>query len=664
MEPSSEASTYLTQLYLINSISKQKELFKPVTGNRVNFYICGPTVYDVSHLGHARAYMSFDTVRKVMRDYFGYDLHYCMNITDIDDKIIKKANESEGKDFREISRHYEEDFLEDMRVLNVEMPDSMPRVSEYVEEIVAFIQKIVDKGYAYESNGSVYFNVAKYTIEDNEYPKLNAAAKGNIELLKEGEGVLAEENAETEKKNAQDFALWKKSKENEPSWTSPWGEGRPGWHIECSAMSNEIFKTCPIDIHAGGEDLKFPHHDNEIAQSEAYFGCKEWVKYFLHVGHLHIDKQKMSKSLKNFIKIKEFTKKYTAKQLRFLFLLQKWHKIMNFDPETSMQEAIEKERQFAEFFQQAKAIIRNFDIKKNPQKWNSEDFELNERLRETKEKVHHHLCNSIDTQSALMELSALLVETNKYMKNTSAQIKSPLIVSISKYTLRILKCLGIITEDEFKYTSASEEVDVETVIAPYVQVAVDFRDKVKQLAGGDKMLLIKECDYVRDVSLATLGVRLEDTGMTTQSVWMKEDAETLLKSIEDKKLAKERAQKEKEEKKALEEKKKNTPPHEFYPTFESHNYSKFDEKGVPTHDAAGKELSKEIVNGLKKKVIALEKKWLKSQGKGVEGQEEGAKGGKKQKKNKQKAEDAPKDAEAKTQDAEGKPEDVKEEVKE
>lgn len=218
---------------------------------------------------------SFDTVRKVMRDYFGYDLHYCMNITDIDDKIIKKANESEGKDFREISRHYEEDFLEDMRVLNVEMPDSMPRVSEYVEEIVAFIQKIVDKGYAYESNGSVYFNVAKYTIEDNEYPKLNAAAKGNIELLKEGEGVLAEENAETEKKNAQDFALWKKSKENEPSWTSPWGEGRPGWHIECSAMSNEIFKTCPIDIHAGGEDLKFPHHDNEIAQSEAYFGCKE-----------------------------------------------------------------------------------------------------------------------------------------------------------------------------------------------------------------------------------------------------------------------------------------------------------------------------------------------------------------------------------------------------
>lgn len=206
-----------------------------------------------------------------MRDYFRYDLHYCMNITDIDDKIIKKANE-EGKPFEEIARHFEEDFLEDMRILNVEMPDSMPRVSEYVPEIVEFIQKIIEKGYAYESNGSVYFNVGKYTQDGHTYPKLNAAAKGDIELLKEGEGVLAEQ-AETEKKNPQDFALWKKSKENEPFWNSPWGEGRPGWHIECSAMSDAIFKTSPLDIHAGGEDLKFPHHDNEIAQSEAFFDC-------------------------------------------------------------------------------------------------------------------------------------------------------------------------------------------------------------------------------------------------------------------------------------------------------------------------------------------------------------------------------------------------------
>ena len=211
-----------------------------------------------------------DTIRKVMRDYFNYDLHYCMNITDIEDKIIKKSNESEGdKSFQDIARHYEEEFLTDMKTLNVEMPDSMPRVSEYVPEIIDFIQQIIDNGYAYESNGSVYFNVVKYTSDGHTYPKLNVAAQENLqELLNSGEGVLDDEDT-GEKKNPQDFVLWKKSKENEPIWESQWGNGRPGWHIECSAMSYAIFQTFPIDIHAGGEDLKFPHHDNEIAQSEA-----------------------------------------------------------------------------------------------------------------------------------------------------------------------------------------------------------------------------------------------------------------------------------------------------------------------------------------------------------------------------------------------------------
>lgn len=331
----------------------------------------------------------------------------------------------------------------------------------------------------------------------------------------------------------------------------------------------------------------------------------------MHVGHLHIDKQKMSKSLKNFIKIKEFTKTYSPKQLRFLFLLQKWDKIMNFDPATSMTEATAKDKQFKEFFQQAKAIIRNFDIKKNPQKWDETDRELSQKLRETKEKVHHHLCNNVDTPSVIHELSTLVVETNKYMKDVNIQIKSPLVVSISQYILTILKCLGIVEVDEFKYASASEEADAETLVAPFVQAAVDFRDQVKQLAGQDKALLIKECDKLRDEVLAALGVRVEDTGMATPSVWMKEDPETLLKSIADKKAAKEKEKKEKEERKALEEEKKSTPPNEYYPRWEADKYSKFDESGVPTHDVSGKELSQAIVNGLKKKVKALEKKYQK-----------------------------------------------------
>ena len=295
---------------------------------------------------------------------------------------------------------------------------------------------------------------------------------------------------------------------------------------------------------------------------------------------------------------------------------------MNFDPETSMKEAIQKEKQFAEFFQQAKGIIRNFDIKKNPQKWTKEDYELNQKLRETKEKVHHHMCNNIDTPSVVSELSSLLADTNRYMKSTSTQIKSPLIVSVSKYLLKILKCLGVVVEDEFKYTSASEEVDSETLVAPYVQVVVDFRDQVKQLAGKDKVLLIKECDKVRDVSLAKLGIRLEDTGMTTPSNWMKDDPEVLLKSIEDKKIAKEKAAKEKEEKKALEEKKNNTHPKDYFSTFELDQYSQFDENGVPTHNAKGEALSKEKINGLKKKMTSMVKKWDNKQKKSEEKKDE------------------------------------------
>ncbi|CAI2360622.1 unnamed protein product [Moneuplotes crassus] len=612
-----EERKLLNELHFINSLTKEKEKFTPQEGNRVNFYMCGPTVYDHSHLGHARAYMLMDTVRKVMRDYFNYDVHYCMNITDIEDKIIKKSNDPEdGRSFQEIARFYEEDFLNDMATLNVELPDSMPRVSEYVPEIVDFIQKIIDNRYAYESNESVYFNVIKYSEDNHKYPKLNTATQEKLaELLKDGEGVLEQENEKKnkEKINEQDFVLWKKSKENEPFWESQWGKGRPGWHIECSAMSHAIFEKYPIDIHAGGEDLKFPHHDNEIAQSEAHHGCDQWVNYFIHVGHLHIDKQKMSKSLKNFIKIKEFTKKYDAKKIRFLFLLQRWNTIMNFDPEKSMTEALAKEAQFLEFFKQAKAIIRNFDIKKNPQKWDAVDKALNQKLRDTMTQVHHHLCNNIDTPSVILELGNLVGETNKYMKGKDTQIKSPLVVNIAKYILKITKCLGLVDQDPFAYNASSDETGEEAKVDPFVQTIVNFRDEIKQLAfeKDNKKLLIDQCDKVRDVDMANLGIKIEDTGMKTQSNWIKEDPEVLLKSIADKKEAKEKKIREKEEKRLLEEKKKSTPPNEWYSTFESDKYSQFDENGLPTHNEKGEELSKEKKKGLEKQMKAKVKKYQK-----------------------------------------------------
>lgn len=226
---------------MFNSFTNQKDEFVPSDPAQITWYTCGPTVYDESHMGHARCYVSFDIIRRIMTDYFGYNIKLVMNITDIDDKIINKAITQE-KDFLEISRAMEDSFMDDMKRLNVALPDVITRVSEYVPEIVDFIEVIIKNGYAYESNGSVYFDVVKYSNDpDHTYAKLEPTSVDNKELLAEGEGILTSVD-EKEKRNEKDFALWKKSKEGEPKWQSPWGEGRPGWHIECSAMCASILK--------------------------------------------------------------------------------------------------------------------------------------------------------------------------------------------------------------------------------------------------------------------------------------------------------------------------------------------------------------------------------------------------------------------------------------
>ena len=276
-----------------------------------------------------------------------------------------------------------------MGKLNVELPDVITRVSEFVPEIIAFIEQIIKNGYAYESNGSVYFDTKTYSDSpDHTYAKLEPTSVNDAEKLEEGEGVLTSgDDVKKEKKNAFDFALWKKSKEGDPFWESPWGKGRPGWHIECSAMANDIFKEHPIDIHSGGVDLRFPHHDNEVAQSEAYYNCDQWIKYFWHTGHLHIEGKKMSKSLKNFITIKEYLKTYTPRQLRLFILLHRWDAIINYSVEKSLPEAIEKERQFSEFFKSMKAVMRQLDIKSQVQKWNTTDEELSKFYEKQMETV-------------------------------------------------------------------------------------------------------------------------------------------------------------------------------------------------------------------------------------------------------------------------------------
>jgi len=273
VEQSKQNDNTLPKLKVLNSFTGEKDEFIPENEGEILWYTCGPTVYDHSHMGHARTYMSFDIIRRIMADFFGYNIKMVMNITDLDDKIIIKSNE-EGKPFDEISRHFETEFLDDMKNLNVALPDVITRVTEYVPEIVDYIQQIIDNGYAYEANGSVYFDVDAFKANPNHtYAKLAPGSQENPDLRNEGEGKLTDESITQSKRGEKDFALWKKSKPGEPVWPSQWGEGRPGWHIECSAMASAIFGKAPMDIHSGGVDLKFPHHDNEIAQSEAYYNC-------------------------------------------------------------------------------------------------------------------------------------------------------------------------------------------------------------------------------------------------------------------------------------------------------------------------------------------------------------------------------------------------------
>ncbi len=294
-------------ILIYNSLTRKKEEFTPINPPRVNIYTCGVTVYDACHIGHARSLFVFDVIRRYL-EYRGYKVNFARNITDIDDKIINRANELK-KDWQELVKEYIVSYYQDLEALGVKRGDFEPRATENISEMIKYISVLIEKSFAYNSGGDVYFNVRKFP----EYGKLSGQS---IDSMLKGVRIEASEL----KKDPLDFALWKKSKEGEPFWQSPWGRGRPGWHIECSVMSQKFLRTDTLDIHAGGRDLIFPHHENEIAQAEALTG-KPFAKYWIHHGLLTINGQKMSKSLGNFVTIKEFIVKHKdANALKMLFL--------------------------------------------------------------------------------------------------------------------------------------------------------------------------------------------------------------------------------------------------------------------------------------------------------------------------------------------------------
>ena len=601
-------------LLIYNSLTRNKVRFIPVDKERVTWYQCGPTVYAESHVGHARTYVTLDVVRRIMKDYLGYNIILCQNVTDIDDKIIMRSSE-QGIPFLELATKFEAEFFEDMTSLGVQLPDIVTRVSEYIPEIVEYINKLIEKGVAYASSGSVYFNTSAFEAKGQIYGKLVPEQKGNSDLLAEGEGAL---NVNDDKRSASDFVLWKRQKEHtdgiiEPYWESPWGRGRPGWHIECSAMSScalDRFGNGNLDIHAGGVDLKFPHHENEIAQSEGYQGCRQWVNYWLHTGHLNIKGFKMSKSLKNFITIRQALELHTSRQIRFCFLLHKYSSPMDYSDGT-MTQAVNIEKIFSEFFHNVKAVLRRLGIS-GSQYLSPREHALITHLEAAKSNVNEALMDDFDTPRAITSLLELIRECNKYSEADGSLVSTSLLTNVARYVTSILKVFGLVQDSSdigFPFDSSSGSgsgASKEQILSPLLDVLTKFRENVRIAAiSGDTNAVLAAADALRDIVLPDLGVRMEDkgSGLSVVTVWKLDDPAVLKKERalkEEAKLAKElqklellKKQKEKDEKAKM------SPTLMFLD--QTSLYSVFDPiSGMPTHDKAGEPLSKGVIKKLQK----------------------------------------------------------------
>lgn len=387
-------------LKIYNTMGRKLEEFKPLREGKVGMYVCGVTVYDNCHIGHARSAVAFDIIYRYLK-YKGYDVVFVKNFTDVDDKIINRANE-EGLGFSEVANKYIDEYYKDMSKLNIAKPEFEPKATEHIKEIIDLVKRLQQKGYAYEVDGDVYYRVDRF----KEYGKLSGK---NIDELKSGARV----DVNDKKENPLDFALWKKSKENEPKWDSPWGEGRPGWHIECSAMSMKYLGES-FDIHGGGEDLIFPHHENEIAQSEAATG-KPFAKYWIHNGFVRINKEKMSKSLGNFFTIKDILKKYDGQTLRYFLLLTHYRSPIDFSFE-GLDAAKEALNRYYNFIQRLEET--DFDKK------GKLDEQLKQRLDSLLERFEEAMDDDFNAPKAIGEVFSTIKAFNQYLDSIKGDEKT------------------------------------------------------------------------------------------------------------------------------------------------------------------------------------------------------------------------------------------------
>lgn len=728
------------KLNIYNSLTRTKTDFVPIKENHVTWYCCGPTVYDHSHMGHARNYVSTDICRRILQDYFGYNVKFVQNVTDIDDKIIIAARQEylfekhltlaytevttdlltqskkyldyyvgknipqfEGSDiekefipwldsvnvqevavgtpkfpmytkaarrahesiysahssttpfseymeaikevampyldkefgstvndpsiFRKLPYHWENKFNQDMARLNVLPPSITTRVSEYIPEIIEFVDKIIENGFGYATDdGSVYFDTAKFENDPrHDYAKLQPWNKGDMSLINDGEGSLS--TGQGGKKSAADFALWKGSKPGEPLWNSKWGNGRPGWHIECSVMASDI-TGATMDIHSGGVDLCFPHHDNELAQSEAYFDNKQWVNYFMHNGHLHIQGQKMSKSLKNFITIEEALKDFTSRQLRLVFAVSPWEKPIDFK-DTLIKEVKSWESSASKFFTTVRAL--NNDYKHTlaeggyvSKKLGTTERQLYDDLAKAQTETHAAFCDNLSSSLVLKIIQELISKSNNYIQSCAAgenELRIEVLLAITSWIVKILNILGFETRaDKLGWLDAGEaELEgsgsKEDTLMPYVKALSQFRDTVRNMAINKSSFgeYLNASDSVRS-DLINLGISLDDRPNGSALIKFlnaqeQEDLKTQQANKEnallekDKKKQQQALEKAKKEEERLAKMKIN--PLEMFQ--DSKLYSEWDEQGIPTKDAKGEEVSKSMRKKLTKQYQQQEK---------------------------------------------------------
>lgn len=773
--PQADGDAELPPLKIFNSLTRTKNSFVPLDwkNKRVTWYACGPTVYDDAHLGHARNYVSTDILRRILRDYFKFEVDFVMNITDVDDKIIVRGRQQhlleefrdperrrddsksiletalaalqaylqknlpripestspsevkaevkkhygkvlEGKGleggapgdkeakikmhiktvssasdallsmsnhpgpqqrydnelqdillpyldslygatidasdysiFTKLTKKFELRFFEDMRALNCADPDRITRVTEYGSEIVQFVQKIQHNGFAYTtSDGSMYFDIEAFEKAQNNYARLEPWNRNDKDLQADGEGSLTSKTSE--KRSDADFAVWKSSKPGEPSWPSPWGNGRPGWHIECSAMASDIFGS-KIDIHSGGIDLAFPHHDNELAQSEAYWLDKsqhqhdhQWVNYFIHMGHLSIQGSKMSKSLKNFTTIRDALARgdWTPRGLRIVFLLGGWKEGIEI-ADDMVKAGSSWEDKLDNFFINANDMIENAPAKGDE----IADQTIQNALKKASGDTFDALCDSFNTPAVMNTVSELISIYN----SEKASIGSEATRSIAQWVTSIVNSFGL-------NGSASPEdmkigwtgIDIPDEAKPYLSALSKLRDDLRQKARASDRLTVEKlqqisgsankvpnlseadsnpfekalrdfqsetsslqdpsnlsekvldlCDRVRNIDLWDLGIYLEDRD-GAQSALIRPVTPALRQARaerEERDRQREKARKDKEKDAAAKADKGRLSPLNMYKTEE---YSEWDQDGLPVKDKEGREIAKSRGKRLRK----------------------------------------------------------------